>query len=121
VSDDLAELLAAERRKTRHLQIALAVVVGLLLLTGGAFAWWADRQAAERRAERDRVAAREAQNRRTVEDALEQTRRALEDHRATEVEDLLRAAEVKRKLNAFAEPREPAPPEAAPAPRAVGP
>jgi tetratricopeptide (TPR) repeat protein len=33
-------LLEAERRKRRRLQVALAVALGLLLLGGGAFAWW---------------------------------------------------------------------------------
>jgi tetratricopeptide (TPR) repeat protein len=39
----------AEQRKRRRVQLALAVAV--LLLGGGAFAWYSDRQASERRAE----------------------------------------------------------------------
>lgn len=117
MSDDLAALLAAERQKTRRLRLALAGVVGLLLLLGGALVW----QTVERRAERDRAAAREAEARRRVQELIDQADQVLGEARASEVEDLLRAAEVKRKLNAFVEPREPAPPDVAPPPRSVGP
>jgi serine/threonine protein kinase len=39
-------------------QLALAVALGLLLAVGGAFGWYSDRQATQRRAEADRRAAR---------------------------------------------------------------
>jgi predicted ribosomally synthesized peptide with SipW-like signal peptide len=45
-----AEGAAAEQRKRRRVQSALAGALGLLLAVGGAFAWWQDRQTAERRA-----------------------------------------------------------------------
>lgn len=44
-----AEVQAAEQRKRRKVQLALAAAVGLALTGGGVFAWWADRQAAQRR------------------------------------------------------------------------
>src|SRR5262249_49425066 len=40
-----------EQRKRRRVQLILAATVGVLLLGCGAFAWWQDRQATERRAE----------------------------------------------------------------------
>jgi tetratricopeptide (TPR) repeat protein len=46
-----AEARAVEQRKRRRVQVALVAAVALLLLAGGAFAWWQDRLAAERRAE----------------------------------------------------------------------
>jgi tetratricopeptide (TPR) repeat protein len=42
---------AVEERKRRRVQLALAASVGMLLLGGGAFAWWQDRQATARRTE----------------------------------------------------------------------
>ncbi len=45
-----AEAEAREQRRRRRAQLALLAAVGLLLAAGGAFAWWQDRQAAERRA-----------------------------------------------------------------------
>jgi tetratricopeptide (TPR) repeat protein/tRNA A-37 threonylcarbamoyl transferase component Bud32 len=47
-----AELKAAEGRKRRRVLAALAGSVCLLLLAGVGFAWWQDRQATERNAER---------------------------------------------------------------------
>lgn len=43
-----AELRAAEQRRRRRVQFALAAAIGLLLLSGGAFAWWRDHQFVER-------------------------------------------------------------------------
>jgi tetratricopeptide (TPR) repeat protein len=40
-----------EQRKRRRVKLALATAVVLLVLGGGVFAWWQDRQATERRAE----------------------------------------------------------------------
>jgi predicted ribosomally synthesized peptide with SipW-like signal peptide len=52
-----AETEAREQRRRRRAQLALAVAVGLLLAAGGVFAWWQDRQEAQRHAEeRDRAA-----------------------------------------------------------------
>ncbi len=45
----IAQALEVERRKRRKVQLALAVAVLMLLMCGGAFAWWHDRQAQERR------------------------------------------------------------------------
>ena len=44
-----AESQAIEQRKRRKVQLALAAVVLLLCAGGGGFAWWQDRQAAERK------------------------------------------------------------------------
>ena len=53
-----ADLRAAEHRRRARLRLALAAALGLLVATGGALGWWADRQAADRhRAETDREAA----------------------------------------------------------------
>ena len=53
-----AEARAAEQRKRRRVQLALAVAVGLILLGGGAFGWWQEKQQAERgRVEGERTTA----------------------------------------------------------------
>ena len=44
----IAELKVIEQRKRRRVQLALASAVLLLLVGGGAFAWWHDKQAAQR-------------------------------------------------------------------------
>ncbi len=76
-----AEVRAAEQRKRRKVQLALAACVLLLVAGGAGFAWWQsrqdtnrrlERQAAEMRAEGDRAAARattEARARQAVESA----------------------------------------------------
>jgi serine/threonine protein kinase len=46
-----AEAEARGQRKRRRVQLALAGTIGLLLLGGGAFAWWQDQQATARRVE----------------------------------------------------------------------
>jgi tetratricopeptide (TPR) repeat protein len=46
-----AEARAAEQKKRRRVQLALAGAVLVLVAGGGAFAWWQDRQATERRTE----------------------------------------------------------------------
>ena len=61
---------AREQRKRRRVQLALAGAVGLLLLAGGGFAWWQDRQAADRRLADEVRAAQEARVRDGVEAAL---------------------------------------------------
>ena len=58
-----AEAETHEQRKRRKVQLALAASVALLLLTGGGFAWYSDRQASEQKlkdelAESDRKAER---------------------------------------------------------------
>jgi tetratricopeptide (TPR) repeat protein len=55
-----AEVRTREERKRRRVQLALAAAVGLLLLGGGAFGWWQDRQAAERKREQAEFAAEQA-------------------------------------------------------------
>src|SRR5262249_14729720 len=45
----------AEQQKRRRVQLALAAAVGLLLVGGGAFAWWQERQASERNATEARL------------------------------------------------------------------
>ena len=49
----MAEVQVAEQRKRRRIQLALAGAIGLLLLGGGAVAWWRDRAA---NVERERLA-----------------------------------------------------------------
>ena len=51
VEDELrmAQLKALERRKRWRIQMLLVVAVGLLMLSGGAFAWWRDRLNHEQR------------------------------------------------------------------------
>jgi tetratricopeptide (TPR) repeat protein len=64
-----AEVRAAEQRKRRRVQLALAgSVVALLALAGGGL-WWSDRQAADRATERRAEAAR---NRQALDAALDQ-------------------------------------------------
>src|SRR5207245_1192234 len=46
-----AEAEAREQKKRRRVQLALVAAVGLLLIGGGAFAWYSDRQATQRRVE----------------------------------------------------------------------
>jgi serine/threonine protein kinase len=69
-----AELRALEQRKRRRVQLALAGALGLLLLGGGAFAWWQDRQANDRRTEAEKrerdMAERQARNRDALGDSL---------------------------------------------------
>jgi hypothetical protein len=122
MSDDLPELLAAERRKSQRLKAALAVVVGLLALSWVAFAWRTSYQAAEQQARAEQLA---AEARAEHQRALERARREAEaaahpDATLTEVENALKRAELLRKTSDFMnqKPPEPAP---APAPRAVGP
>ena len=43
----------AEQRKRRRVQLALAGALSLLVLGGGAFAWWRDHEAIARRWEED--------------------------------------------------------------------
>jgi tetratricopeptide (TPR) repeat protein len=53
---ELDRVRAAEWRKRRRVQAALAVTVGLLACGGGAVAWWQDRQATARRTQQERNA-----------------------------------------------------------------
>lgn len=55
VARAVAAALAVERRKRRRVQIALAGAVGIIALTGGAFAWWQDKQLSAQLAETARV------------------------------------------------------------------
>jgi tetratricopeptide (TPR) repeat protein len=66
-----AEARAAEQRKRRRVQAALGLTFTALVVLAGAFAWWQDRQAGERQAERERVEGerRAAELRRQLEDA----------------------------------------------------
>src|SRR5262249_3939460 len=69
------EAEAREQRKRRRVQLALAAAVGLLLLAGGIFAWWQQRQASDRQTEQ-RLA--EAANEQAAKLALEQAEAALQ-------------------------------------------
>jgi len=46
---------AREQRKRRHVQLALAAVVGISLAIGGGLAWYLDRQASERKLNEERI------------------------------------------------------------------
>src|SRR5262249_44823448 len=52
-----AGVAGAEQRKRRKVQAALGLVFTAVVVLGGAFAWWQDHQAAERKAERERAEA----------------------------------------------------------------
>ena len=125
----LSELLTAERRKCRLLRFALSTAVGLILLLGGVLAWSVDRQAAERRAERDRLDALEAELRAQRQRAEAELKAAGGERDALtlrEVEAALQAAEVRKKLKAYEDElerarREAAEPAVAPAPRSSRP
>src|SRR5439155_674167 len=56
-----AEARAAEQRKRRRIQFALAAAVALIMLGGVGFAWWQDRQAVEQ--ERRETVRRQQQQR----------------------------------------------------------
>ncbi len=53
----VAEAREAEQRKRRKVQLALAVAIGLLVIGGGAFTWWDDKKASDRRTENARIEA----------------------------------------------------------------
>jgi tetratricopeptide (TPR) repeat protein len=92
-----AEAEAREQRKRRRVQLALAAALGLLLAAGGAFAWYSDRQAAERRIEEEVRArnerARLAQNARAVAALLDDCENDLRADRADRAGVALGAAE----------------------------
>lgn len=83
-----AEIRVAEQKKRRRTQRALALTIGLLVVGTGAVAWWADRQAGERRADALR---REVENQqREREDALRaEAERSRFERNAQVVETLL--------------------------------
>ena len=66
----MSEAKVAEERKRRKVQLALAGAVGLLLLGGGAFAWWQDKQATARQTEAANRARDERERRDRNGDAL---------------------------------------------------
>jgi tetratricopeptide (TPR) repeat protein len=69
----VAEEKAAEQRKRRRSQRALTLCVGLLVLGAGGVAWWADRQAGQRRTD-------------ALRREIEDQKRAAEDARRAEAE-----------------------------------
>jgi tetratricopeptide (TPR) repeat protein len=77
------EAKAAEQRKRRRAQTALAGAIVLLLAGLGAFGWWADRQTRARKAERERIETetRAAQERAYGEKRAADLRRQLDDER----------------------------------------
>ncbi len=81
-----AEQRAAEQRKRRRVQLALAAAVGLLLSAGATFAWWQDRQAAAERGRRGR-------NAEAVAALLDQAEAALKAGDAAKAGPLLEAAD----------------------------
>lgn len=52
-----AEVRETEQRKRRKVQFALAAAIGFLLVGGGAFAWWDEKKASDRRIENARIKA----------------------------------------------------------------
>lgn len=68
----VAEEKAAEQRKRRRVQAALGVAFTALVLLGGAFGWWQDRQAGERRAAQARVDGERTADRAAVESRARQ-------------------------------------------------
>ena len=68
----VAEEKAAEQKKRRRVQAALGMAFTALVLLGGAFGWWQDRQAGERRAEQARVDGERAADRAAVESRARQ-------------------------------------------------
>jgi hypothetical protein len=123
-----AELLAAERDKTRRLRNALAFTIGLLVLVCCAFAWWTAQQDAELRAERARAERLESEAQAEYQRARVASEHALRKEGETRTaarkqfeEGLRKAAQLGKPTNGFTEPREPAPPEVAPPPRPAKP
>ncbi len=71
----VAEEKAAEERKRRKIQVALAAAIGLLLVGGGAVAWWQDKQADQRKAQVNR-------NADALDDLLDRCEHALRENDA---------------------------------------
>jgi len=90
-----AEVKAAEQRKRRRVQGWLTAAVALLLAGGGAFAWYADRQANARRAE---LSVRAGSARDALGAALDQAEKSLRIDRPAEADIAL--AEASRRLDA---------------------
>ena len=78
-----AEAKAFEQRKKRRVQLAVAAAIGLLVCAGGAFGWWEDRQARERRFEGDRLAAErlveQTRNNQQIEALLDRSEAAIKE------------------------------------------
>ena len=76
------EARETEQRKRRKVQFALAVALGFLVIGGGAFAWWDEKRASDRRTENARIEAERAGEQKTfdLERRLksEQTRTAVD-------------------------------------------
>jgi tetratricopeptide (TPR) repeat protein len=85
----VAEEKVAEAHKRRRVQLALAASVALLLLGGGAFGWYLDRHAAERRQERAVAAVKAKQ---VAEAALDQAEPALKAEKMSEADAALAVA-----------------------------
>jgi serine/threonine-protein kinase len=93
-----------EQRKRRRVQTALGLTFTALVMLGGAFAWWQDRQEADRRAERERIereqeaAAARANSDRAARESRTETgvRAALDDARTRTEEAWARAEDPGR-------------------------
>ena len=83
---ELDRVRATEHRKRARVQLALAAAVAILLVGGGAVAWWADRQTAGARERLTRNAA-------AVEALLAQCEDALRNKDATKAEIALEEAQ----------------------------
>jgi tetratricopeptide (TPR) repeat protein len=88
-----AEAEAREQRRRRRTQAALGLTFTALVVLGGAFAWWQDRQAARRRAEERARAARNADALAALLTACEEALRAGDADRAAAL-----LAEAERRL-----------------------
>jgi tetratricopeptide (TPR) repeat protein/tRNA A-37 threonylcarbamoyl transferase component Bud32 len=84
-----AEARAAERRARRRVQYALVAAGVVLLLGGGAVAWWADKEATDRRTEKARL-----EREKEVEaERHDRDQKARESRNAEAVEALLKQCE----------------------------
>ena len=118
-----AEVRVAEQRKRRKVQAALWLAFTALVVLAGAFAWWQDKQAAERRAEQARVdgeraadrAARQSRTAASVSEALVDARqRIAESWSLADFPDRMRAgtdaaAAAVRRAEGFAASGDPTP------------
>jgi tetratricopeptide (TPR) repeat protein len=97
---------AKEQRKRRRVQLALGAALGLLLLGGGAFGWWQDRQAELAKRQRAEFATEQARvdgERKAEQVRIDGERKAAEARAVVGVEAAIRLAVDLRLKYRFAE------------------